>query len=257
MRRAGHWGGPDRFSYAPPGPCAARRRVRGCGHRVHGDAASDGWWGCARRHPGSLASVPAHRHVFRSRCTVQALQVDGPAEVAHTRQNWPRAQASVFETWAGDAVFDRALDPTGWSRRRGSSLLGVRFFPVRHPGEGRLVCARTRPQLAPWHAGGDKYAEMVSGNCIGQRGRMVQMPLQLGGFVGYVGYRGLEMAIDVFHHASRDTKGALFSAQIGDARVRSRLRLCPSLVVFLLRRSRRIVGSCSQSSSSWVCVIHR
>lgn len=90
---------------------------------------------CARTQP--LASVVS---------LVQALQADGPADLAHPCMAW------LFKTYRRWAV------QGGVGARRRSSL-GARTFPSPPPWNGsvrRKRAMNTRPRLAHWHARGKR-----------------------------------------------------------------------------------------------------
>lgn len=106
-------------------------------------------------HPESPTSAPIHWWGVGGGAR-RTLQVSGPTDVAHPRRNWPRAQTSVFEALAGDAVFDRALDRTRWASSRGVCRLVHVHFPAHHPrAQVHDLCvafADTWPRFAPRHA---------------------------------------------------------------------------------------------------------
>lgn len=78
-------------------------------------------------------------------------------------KNWPRAQGTVFDTWAGDAVFDHALHRAGWAQGREEYFAwcthSSRPPPSLARGVTRFRRSRpidARPRTAPWHAGGQQ-----------------------------------------------------------------------------------------------------
>lgn len=96
------------------------------------------------RHPEASPTAPADWRGPWGWRSVQALAGEGAAEQPHPRENWPRAVESAALAWAGDDVYEWALDRRAWATSRDEVCELVRAHLPRARPRAPCDCLNVR-----------------------------------------------------------------------------------------------------------------